>query len=208
MQGDRKKIGLLIIILGALIIALIVYFLIIKKSSRFIETPLVEEIGSGEVVGTEPPATNPSNVPINSQNYDLGIQEAPRAINGDDLGKLSMSLAERFGSFSNQSNYGNFTDLKIMMTSDMKTWVDSYIEDLKAQPKNNDNIYYGVTTKAINYQVKNFNDATGNAEVIVNTQRRESTDTINGGEAYSQDLRLILVKVDGNWLLDAAYWSK
>lgn len=207
MGGDRKKIGLFIIILGVVIIGLIVYFLIIKQNYLSKE-PVEGEPGSTEVVpADEFPKTNPSNVPVNYQTYDVE-QDGPRETTADDLGKLAMSVAERFGSFSSQSNYGNFTDLKIMMTSDMKDWIDSYIEELRNRPDGDSNSYYGITTKAINYEVKSFDDEAGKAEIIVNTQRRESTENINGGEPYNQTLRLELVKVNGEWLFDAAYWSK
>lgn len=207
MMGDRKKIGLFIIILGAAIIGLIVYFLIIKQS--YIPSEPAE--GVDETVVVDPvedfPTTNPGNVPINYQTYDVN-ENGPRETTADDLGKLSMSVAERFGSFSSQSNYGNFTDLKIMMTGSMRSWVDSYVADLRASSEDNSSAYYGITTKAINYQVVSFDEKTGRAEIIVNTQRRESTENINGGEPYNQDLRLELVKVNGEWLFDAAYWSK
>lgn len=39
-----------------------------------------------------------------------------------------MSFAERFGSFSNQSNYGNFTDLSIMMTEAMNNWAKKMLK--------------------------------------------------------------------------------
>lgn len=206
MMGDRKKIGLFIIILGLVIIGLIVYFLIIKQDY----IPNEPQDGVSETTTVDPvedfPATNPSNVPINYQTYDVN-ENGPLETTADDLGKLSMSVAERFGSFSTQSNYGNFTDLKIMMTNDMRTWVDSYVEELRNNSEE-DNSYYGITTKAINYQIVSFDADSGQAEIIVNTQRRESTENINGGEPYNQDLRLELVKVNGEWLFDAAYWSK
>lgn len=207
MGGDRKKIGLFIIILGVVIIGLIVYFLIIKQNYLSKE-PVEGEPGSTEVIpADEFPTTNPSNVPVNYQTYDVE-QDGPRETTADDLGKLAMSVAERFGSFSSQSNYGNFIDLKIMMTSDMRDWIDSYIEELRSRPEGSDGTYYGITTKAINYEVKSFDDEAGKAEIVVNTQRRESTENINGGEPYNQALRLELVKVNGEWLFDAAYWSK
>ncbi len=207
MGGDRKKIGLLVIILGVVIIGLIVYFLIIKQG-HFPEGPLENESGSEEVIpADEFPTTNPSNVPVNYQVYDLE-QAGPRETTADDLGKLAMSVAERFGSFSSQSNYGNFTDLKIMMTSDMRNWIDSYIQELRNRPEGNSSDYYGITTKAINYEIKSFDNNAGQAEIIVNTQRRESRENINDGEPYSQDLRLVLKKVNDEWLFDAAYWSK
>jgi len=205
MADDRKKIGLFIIILGVVIIALIVYLFFIKGDKP--SDPFTGEEESVFIDETFEPASNPRSAPIDYSIYDLSKEE-PRETTADDLGKLSMSVAERFGSFSSQSNYGNFTDLKILMTNDMRTWVDSYIIELRSKSDTGSATYYGITTKAINYQVRSFDDKAGQAEIIVNTQRRESRVSINDGEPYSQDLRLALKKVNGEWLFDAAYWSK
>ncbi len=207
MQNDRKKIGLFLIIAGLAIIIIVVYFFFIK--------PGVEVNREGEEI-TSPldgeslaPAleTNPGNLPVDYKLYDVSKEET-KAYTGEDLGKLAMSIAERFGSFSNQSNYGNFTDLKILMTEDMKDWVDSYVDNLRSQQKDPNESYYGITTKALNYQIKSFDDNLGEAEIIISTSRRESTGAINEGDAYLQDLRLNFLKDNGNWLIDAAYWSK
>lgn len=206
MGGDRKKIGLFIIISGIIIIGLIIYFLLIQNKSNLFTKEKTPEVDI-ETVVVEPIIVNPNEEPINYQQYDLS-KEVPRETNGDDLGMLAKSFATRFGSFSNQSNYGNFTDLKILMTDSMKRWVDTYVADLRDQPKNIDNAYYGITTDAINYEIIKFDDRAGKAEIVITTQRRESADKINGGESYNQDLRLELVKVNDEWLFNAAYWSK
>ncbi|MEI6529535.1 MAG: hypothetical protein WCN88_04025 [Candidatus Falkowbacteria bacterium] len=207
MQTDRKKIGILIIVIGLIIIGLIVYFGFLRKSSPTVidntEVPEVTgQLPSAPTIGT----TTPSDQPRNYQKYNAA-SEATHQINGDDLGKISMSFAERFGSFSNQSSYGNFTDLKILMTDNMKTWADKYVEELKTQP-NSSSAYYGIVTDSLTYEVKKFDDAAGQAEILIGTQRRESTEKINGGESYNQNLSLSLVKVGGEWLFDKAYWEK
>jgi len=208
MQADRKKIGIFIIVLGLVIIFLIIYFVFIKKSSptnTIVNQPVTETVGqlpTESGVGTSTPSDAYNN---NHQVYDTS-KEPVHKTNADDLGKISMSMAERFGSFSNQSNYGNFTDLKILMTDNMKTWSDTYVENLKKQNQNN-LTYYGITTTAMTYSVKSFDDAKGQAEILVTTQRRESTEKINGGTPYTQTLDLNLVKVNGEWLFDKAYWG-
>jgi len=204
---DRKKIGIFIIIAVLIIIGLIIYFGFMRKGTTeipgdFVLPDVVGQLPGSPEVGT----TTPSDKPRNYQQYNISTEE-PHKLNGDDLGKISMSFAARFGSFSNQSNYGNFTDLKILMTDNMKTWADSYVDSLKKQPQNN-NAYYGITTQALTYEVKKFDVAAGQAEIIVGTQRRESTEKINGGEPYLQTLTLSLAKVNGDWLFDKAYWEK
>ncbi len=207
MQVNRKKIAIAIIILGLIIIALIIYFTFIKKPlAPIVEGPSSPGISGQLPVGPEVGTSTPSDKPRNYQQYDVS-KEAAHETTADDLGKISMSFAERFGSFSNQSNYGNFTDLKILMTDNMKKWADKYVAQLKAQPQES-GAYYGVISKALTYEVKKFDDKNGEAEIIIGMQRRESTESIAGGEAYIQNLSLSLVKENNDWLFDKAYWEK
>lgn len=206
MQADRQKIGIFIIVIALIIIVLILYFIFLKKN----QTPTTEVPNTPEITGQLPGGaaagtTTPSDAPRNYQQYNIA-NEPTHKVNANDLGKISMSFAERFGSFSNQSNYGNFTDLKILMTDSMKAWADKYVEGLKNQTANN-TAYYGIITKALTYEVKSFDNSAGQAEILIATQRRESTENINGGDPYVQNLSLSLVKVNGEWLFDKAYWE-
>lgn len=205
MQTDRKKLGIFIIVISLIIIILIIYFVFLRKS---MPTPIVEnpvntgtigQLATSSTVGT----TTPSDTPRTGI-YNVAAEET-HTTNANDLGKISMAFAERFGSFSNQSNYSNFNDLKIMMTDSMKTWADRYVADLKTQPQSK-NVYYGITTTAIIFEVKKFDDAAGQAEILVTTQRRESTESINGGTPFMQKLDLKLDKVNGDWLFNSASW--
>jgi hypothetical protein len=207
MQTNRKTLGIVIVVAALIIIFLIIYFFFLRKNEVVIvETPTTPEAIGQLPVGSDSGTSTPSDKPRNYQKYNID-QEAPHKTNADDLGKISMAFAERFGSFSNQSNYGNFTDLKILMTSSMKDWVDKYVADLKDQTKDN-TTYYGLTTKALTYEVKKFDETAGKAEILIGTQRRESTTEINGGNPYNQELTLKLIKVNNEWLFDEAYWQK
>jgi len=205
MQADRKKMGIFIIIIALILVIAIIYFVFLKKSSTPTEfipegTETNVQLPEAEQVGS----TTPSDAP-KATNYNVAL-EAPHKIIADDLGKQAMSFAERFGSFSNQSNYGNFTDLKIFMTDNMSTWADEYVAELKNQKSASS--YYGIETTALTYEIKKFDDSAGQAEITISTQRQESTEKINGGQSYVQNLDLNLVKVNGDWLFDKAYWVK
>jgi hypothetical protein len=207
MQADRKKIGIFIIILGLVVIFLIIYFVFLKNKPT--TAPLTNgptastttQLPQETKVGT----TTPGDAPRNYQKYDIS-KEPVHKTTGDDLGKISMSFASFLGTYSNQANYGNFTDVNILMTDNMKTWSDSYVASLKKQIQNQ--TYYGIVTSALIYKVEKFDDASGQAEILVTTQRKESTDKINGGTPYIQTLDLTLVKVNNEWLFDKAYWGK
>ena len=208
MQTNRKSLGIIIIILGFIILGLIIYFgfILRDKNQEPLQTEKLPEITNQLPAGEETPTTTPGDRPRNYQQYDIS-QEAEHKINRTDVIKLAESFAERLGSFSNYSNYSNFSDLSIFMTDNMKTWADDYVAELRANTKNNEE-YYGITTVALTGQAVSYDEEAGTAKIIVVTQRRESTGQANEGQAYNQNIEITLKKVNGDWLVDKAYWVK
>ncbi|MFA6514396.1 MAG: hypothetical protein WCT50_03890 [Patescibacteria group bacterium] len=208
MQTNRKSLGIIIIVLGLIILGLIIYFGFFYGNEKpqpivSVEQPAVTaQLPS---IVEETPTTTPGDRNRNYQLYDTS-KEAEHKINQNDLVKLAELVAQRIGSFSNYSNYSNFTDLNLFMTDNMKTWADKYVADLKAATKAGEE-YYGITTKAIVSKVVEYNDTAGKAKIVVTTQRRESTGQTEG-KAYNQDIEITLQKVNGDWLVDQAYWVK
>jgi len=205
MQNNRKQLGLTLIVIGLVIIGLIIYFGFIRETELEPVIPGSTEIPSaqlpeGPTVGT----TTPSDQPADERRYDLS-KEKTHEVNSADLAKRAMLYSERLGSYSSQSDYGNFTDLKIYMTSDMRAWVDKQINELKI--KNNSQTYYGIETKSLTAEVKSFDEAAGQAEVSVITERRESSETVGGGESFRQTIDLKFIKEGSDWLIAAAYWQ-
>jgi len=92
------------------------------------------------------------------------------------------------------------------MTDSLKDWVDTYVQKLKSEKKSN--TYYGIVTRALTAEVKSFDEQAGTANIVVVTERSESTESINGGTAYQQRLELKFKKVGKDWLVNEAYWQK
>ncbi|HQC50143.1 MAG: hypothetical protein ACOX0H_03020 [Patescibacteria group bacterium] len=208
MRSNRKISGIVIILIGLILIILIIYFGFIKKNPTvapvITETPFITgQLPSGV---SDTPTTTPSDQPRNYQQYEVGI-EGEHKTDENDLIKTSQAFAERFGSYSNYSNYSNFTDLKLFMTEEMKVWADAYVEDLRTKSQN-DGEYFGITTTALTSEVLSYDDSAGQARIMVNTQRRESTSQVNEGQAYFQKIEITLKKVNDSWLVDKAYWQK
>lgn len=209
MQNNRRNVGILIIIIGLILIALIIYFGFLRKSpstgpeGAATTTPTVtSQLPTGPEVST----TTPSDKPRNYQKYDIS-QEASRPTGAADLAKRAMLYSERLGSYSSQSDYSNFTDLKIYMTDSLRVWSDKYVAELKSQVKSS--AYYGIETKALTTELKSFDDKAGTADIVITTERRESTEKIGGGEPFIQKIDLSFVKTaSGDWLMDKAYWEK
>lgn len=163
-----------------------------------------------EIVTTPPNVTGAVSAPDKKAQPSLKTQPiAPAASKvtepppTPDLLDISRSFAERFGSFSNQSNFENVEGLKPFMTPAMRIWADKFISDAAAK-MDPGAPYYGITTRTLEVVGKNVQES--NATVIVKTQRREVKGTASPRVFY-QDLSLTLQKVEGEWRVEKATWK-
>ncbi len=197
---NRRIWGIIIVILALAIIAGIIYIIFFYKFSAptepIAEQPAVEQT---EQPKTQEPVKQPIATPMVSP-----LKKAE--VKADDLSRMGAAFAERYGSYSNQSDYGNIRDLQIFMTTKMKNWSDSYITDARSR-KGDPAIYYGIVTKAISSEVKRFDSDTGQAEILVKTQRRESAGVGSNSAVFYQDITIKYLKQSGIWRVDEALWQ-
>lgn len=198
---NRRTIGITIIVLAGILLLFIIYVIFFKK---FDQTPVTQTEGK-DSVSTE------AQLPKIEQQQQIKPAstkpKTPEEMSQDELRRLAMLFAERFGSFSNQSTYQNVTDLQMFMTEKMKTWAQNYVESKNKDSAGND-IYYGITTRAATAEVKSFDAKAGTAEINVGTQRRESTGTTNNASNFGQILVLKFKKENGAWRIDEARWQE
>ena len=198
----RKKIwGIIAVIIGLLLIAVIIYFMFFYKFPAPPE--LVNEQPTSQpqaVITPEPTSTKP---PVTIQ----PVSPLKRTeVKPDDLARMAAAFAERFGSFSNQSDYGNLRDLQIFMTDGLKTWAQNYINEARLK-KADTSIYYGIVTKAVLSEVRQFDGDLGQAEILVKTQRRESAGVTGNSSTFYQDI-IIKYRREGKvWQVDGVYWQ-
>jgi len=201
---DRRYIGVIIIILGLVIIAGIIYVIFFLKFSPASQTALEEQ-------AVTPVALTQTPEPIattTAEQTTVRISPIKKTeVGQEDLVRIATAFSERFGSFSNQSDYGNVRDLKIFMSTKMQNWADSYISQARAKPAASA-IYYGITTKAIASAVRQFSSETGQAEIFVKTQRREASGTTANATTFYQDIVIKFVRERGIWKVDSALWQK
>ena len=205
---NRKKIGLIIIGI-AVIVLVIILFLLLKKNNEVVPTTQTPTLSTGNGIVQSPETKFPTTTPgdLASANhivYDLS-KETPHQLDANDAAKMSASFTERLGSFSNQSDYANISDLKIFMTSTMRDWADKQVAELKAA--NYSGEYYGITTKALTTKVLSYDEKAGTAKVEVITERREGRADVLS-EPFRQTMTLELIKNNDQWLVDTAYWEK
>ncbi|MEA1962863.1 MAG: hypothetical protein U9M94_01335 [Patescibacteria group bacterium] len=220
---QKKIFGFIIILVGVVLLAGIVYVFFAGDFLNLINGANKNSATDNNDNNEIPKTFNINEDQINSSQD--GASKKPREITiGDfeendieaeneqvgkkDLVRIAGSFAERFGTYSNQSNFGNISSLKIFMSSKMKKWSDSYIKEQK-EKKYDTSIYYGITTKAVASELKDFDDDLGFAGVLVSTRRREATGTMNNySNAFTQDILIDFTIEDGAWKVDNVYWRE
>jgi hypothetical protein len=203
----KKLLNLIIVIIALAALAGVVYVVFfydftgknIISGEKKIFSP------TEEIQGEEETAVLSSE---NQQGLSAGKREISESeINQENLKRMAAAFAERFGSYSNHSNYSNISDLKIFMTGAMQVWADEFLEEIKAKQGPGD-AYYGVTTKAISAEVKRFDDSAGQAEILVKTQKREASETMDNAVVTYQDILIVFSKENNSWKVDRAQWQE
>jgi hypothetical protein len=207
--NKRRLMGLLMVVTGVLVLIGIVYmyFFYSPQPAEQVKTGENQIVNDSDLKGKGLKIDAPDN---SSQKtvVEINTQLPPqKEVNKEDLKRMAASFAERYGSFSNQSNFGNIRDLKIFMSSNMQSWADDYIKT-EIDKKTDSSIYYGATTRAVSQEVLNYDDGDGSAEILVHTQREEATGTTSNISRFQQDIKLMFIKERKAWKVNGAYWQE
>jgi len=118
------------------------------------------------------------------------------------VNSASKLFVERYGSYSNEANYQNVTDVLPLMSKSFAAQTRSELAG-KTAPQG----FFGVTTRVIAVDVISQDEASGTAEVLVSTQRVEEQGSAQNTFTLYQDMKLLLVKESGEWKIDSALWQ-
>lgn len=202
----KKVIKVIVILLILAIIAGFLYFLYLRyyQPSKLAETTTANPSTNQETTAAS--TLSPVKT-IDFQETSNAVSQPIKEFSKDDLMRLAASFAERFGSYSNQSNFSNIKDLQIFMSQNMKNWAESFISSQRRKVSDSTN-YYGIITKAVAQEVKEFDDDLGQASVLVKTRRREAIGSTNNvTQVFNQDILIDFVKEQGAWKVNKASWS-
>ncbi|MGC9048741.1 MAG: hypothetical protein ACP5IX_00760 [Patescibacteria group bacterium] len=175
---------LIVIIIILIVIGGIVYYLSLKgKPAPLPETPIVPaKEGVTGVTPVTSPVTIPTVDPITKLKNDLTIQ--------------ARVFIERYGTWSNQSNFENFEDLMPFMTDKLKAETQALISEYQKIEKSS---YYGLTTNIVSLNLENF-IVDEKAEFSASVQQQE---TKNGQvNILYKTVKLTFVKEGTKWLGD------
>lgn len=113
---------------------------------------------------------------------------------------VARNFAERFGSGSSENGGSNLLEAKAYATNSYQEYLDDQVAAIRARPPV---AYTGTVTRALAFDFLQLN--TLNASVVVSTQQTTTTDA--GAKTSTRDLLVDLVKVDGEWKVNAAAWK-
>ncbi len=147
------------------------------------------------------PEPTPSPSPIKTEQPQVTQEQQVTA----SIASFVLPFVERFGSFSNQNNFENLSDLLPFMTASMNAWASRQINEAQGKPI--PEIYKGVTTRTINHEIKSMDLDGGVAELLVHTQRKELVGTSTNFRTYDQDVLIRLKREKDVWLVDGAFWQ-
>ena len=191
MTRRTKIIG--IVGLGLIIIiAIILYFVMSERKVQ----PVVEDSETAPVAKVEVPEEKKEII-------KKEITEAEKTASA--IKPVAIAFVERFGTFTNHSGFVSLKELSPILTNEMVTWVkDIYIPKLEKE-RDPSGFFYRVTAKAPVVLILEETDTT--AKIKVTSQRNESIGD-NEPTEFLQDIELEMVKINKEWLVNAAFWKE
>ena len=128
---------------------------------------------------------------------------AVRSENPDQYA-FARSFVERYGSYSNQSNFENMEDLYPFMTDRMKTATAAFVKSQRDKGAGGAS-YQGTTTHALS--ARTLEEGSERAVLSIASQRQESNAEMPSGRVYYQTIELVLIKDGASWRVDEANWK-
>lgn len=191
-----------IIIAAVLIILVGVLAFLWWRSRRIVSIPEAVQ-GPNGATPSVPELSGTPPAPLSSANTSVtggGSETAPRA----GIEAFARSFAERYGSYSNQSDFENIENLYPFMTEKMQVSAQAFVSAQRAKQKGTET-YAGITTRVLS--THSVSQTSLPAVLTIKTQRTESGGALRNTRVYYQDIELSLVSEGGVWKVDQATWK-
>lgn len=122
------------------------------------------------------------------------------------LQRLAVSFAERYGSFSNQSDFGNLESVLPYMTASFQGRTNFFITAERTKHRDT-SVYYALTTRNSKVTTVTFDAEGTDAVFLVVASRSEAIGSPVNVRHYEESLRVTLKKESGVWRVDNAVWE-
>lgn len=184
MDKDRRK----IIFWSAIILMVIIFLLWLMLRGSDIWQPENTPVAND----------NTSYIPKSKDLvYDPDVPPALEETEFDVV-NLAKDFAARFGSWSTDNPGRNIQELMPLSTDSMKNYLSSL--DLNYDTES----FSGVSSQSLSAKIQSIDEES--AIVMVTVQRVETNENFEDN-LYYQDIEIEAEKVDGKWLVSAAYWQ-
>lgn len=182
---------IVIIIIVVIVIGLAVALLLVDKS--FFAPKQEQPVNQEPITGQE------NNLP----SPEKGLAPVEPAVTltplEQNLTVIARNFAERYGSFSTDSQFLNLKELKDFSTPKLQSELEAVITNEAAKE------FYGVSSRAMKVEIL---DSSENAATVLVSLQREESRAGQDNFVYYQDLKLSLVKSGENWLIDEVQWQE
>jgi hypothetical protein len=145
--------------------------------------------------------------PAVNVNVNINAPSAPRPISDEEKAAsepktIAMTFAERFDSYSSQSNLKNLTDLAPLVTSDSYKFIDTTYRTKLKKSFPAGNAYLGVSAQVVSVRQVSYDGKS--ADFLLNMQE-SWTGTVN--DAKYPTLEVKLEKDGDTWLVNDFKWK-
>lgn len=194
-MSQRTKIFIVVVFL--ILIGIVLWFIFWRGDGP--PTPPLTGGGGARVTPGVPAA--PTFPPVSLSR--VGVPGASAGGSATNIEAFARSFAERYGSYSNQTNFENLKDLFPFMTARLSQATAAYVE--RESAKTPGSSYFGVSTRAVSATVLTQTETS--ARLRLSTQRAESQSGQGAPRIYYQDIEFALLNVGGEWKVDEASWK-
>ena len=102
---------------------------------------------------------------------------------------IAKTFVERYGSYSNESNFQNLRDLLPLMTDSFRQETTTFLASATTPEE-----YSSITTRVITVDMESYDEEEGVATVVMNTQREEATGSPQNILVRFQEIELTMIR--------------
>lgn len=190
-MDKNKKIIILIVLCVVVVLGIIIYFVATREKSPTPDqdaTPIKKV-----VIDKESAAKVVLPPPTDSEKQAASVKN------------IALSFAERFGTFTNQSNYQSFNDLKPVLTAATQVWLQNSYLPMLMKEHDPRGFFYRIVTDARTAEIL---EQTATSVKVKIAAQREETKGDAAPQSFIQNLVIDLVLENNNWLINGVYWEK
>ncbi len=195
----RRTRNILIIGFGVLAVGLMVFAIVFPKKGKEEPASVAQAEKEKEVPVILPSA--PKTPPLDTLSPEERAKAQAQAASELEVTRTARMFVERYGSYSNQGNYENVSDLYSLMTANMRKAADAFVQAQKTEHP--PGVYFGVTTKAVSANISSL--AGNEAIIVVGTQRQEQGAS---PRVVYQSAAVVLTKTGFLWKVEDIDWGE